>query len=310
MPVASIVIPAFNAADFIERALHSAINQSEQNIEVIVVDDASTDETVALVHKLMQSDRRIRLEQNQVNSGVSRTRNRALDLAQGDWIMVLDADDWITPDRVEVLCSLGTEKDADLVFDNLNLLKGEENTPIGSLLSATSREPAPLDGPDYVANDNPEELGSGVLKPTVRRAFLDQHHIRYRNDLNIGEDFLFAVECFAHGAAAYLEPTQHYNYRIHQGSLSRRQSTEQSDKIVHGSLAARQIAEALNQTDLLQALIKRHRAFEKNARYRTVINPILDHDFAKGVNNAYHDPTILPYLVRRMGIRLIRPKII
>lgn len=310
MVTASIIIPAFNAAGFIERALQSAINQSDPNIEVIVIDDASTDETATVVQQFMCSDRRIRFEQNQVNSGVSQTRNRALDLAQGDWIMVLDSDDWIARDRVEALCSLAKEKNVDLVFDDLALMKGEESTPIGGLLSGTMSVSGPLSGADYVANDRPEGLGFGVLKPTIRRAFLNQNRIRYKNELTIGEDFLFVVECFAHGATAYIEPSQFYKYRIHEGSSSRRQSTDQSDQVLKGSLTAQQITEGLNQPDLLQALIKRHRAFEKNARYRTVINPILDHDFAKGVNNAYRDPMILPYLVKRMGIRLIRQKII
>ncbi|MGB7251711.1 MAG: glycosyltransferase family 2 protein [Phormidesmis sp.] len=92
LPLVSVIIPAYNAARFIERTLHSVLNQSYQNLEILVVDDGSDDETAAIVQALAAVDQRITLLQ-QRNAGVAAARNLAIDNATGEFIAPLDADD-------------------------------------------------------------------------------------------------------------------------------------------------------------------------------------------------------------------------
>ncbi|HUH78182.1 MAG TPA: glycosyltransferase family 2 protein, partial [Devosia sp.] len=95
----SIVIPAFNAAPFIERTLRSASAQTHAAIEILVVDDGSTDETAAVVERLTTTDSRIRLFRKP-NGGVASARNLGLQQARGEWVSFLDADDLWHPAKV------------------------------------------------------------------------------------------------------------------------------------------------------------------------------------------------------------------
>ena len=97
----SIVIPAYNASRWIERTLRSVQGQTVKNIEVIVVDDGSTDETPAIVRRLMEQDPRIYLIQ-QSNGGVAKARNIGIVSARSEFVAPLDADDLWHPQRLEL----------------------------------------------------------------------------------------------------------------------------------------------------------------------------------------------------------------
>ncbi|NJP08247.1 MAG: glycosyltransferase family 2 protein [Leptolyngbyaceae cyanobacterium RU_5_1] len=106
-PLVSVVIPAYNAEDFIERTLRSVLAQTYRNIEVLVVDDGSTDRTAAIVRRIANQDSRVRLLQ-QVNIGVAAARNLAIQHASGEFIAPIDADDIWYPKNLEkqVNCAL------------------------------------------------------------------------------------------------------------------------------------------------------------------------------------------------------------
>ena len=101
MPKVSVITPAYNAEPFLEATVSSVQNQTFSDWEMIIVDDCSTDSTYMLAQRLAKSDARIRVLQNDKNSGVAVTRNRALDAAQGEYIAFLDADDLWLPDKLE-----------------------------------------------------------------------------------------------------------------------------------------------------------------------------------------------------------------
>ena len=92
----SVIIAAYNSEKFIRRCLLSVISQTHQNLEIIVIDDGSTDKTVDIIRSI--NDSRIRLIQRQQNYGISLTRNHGIDIAKGKYIGFIDADDFIDPD--------------------------------------------------------------------------------------------------------------------------------------------------------------------------------------------------------------------
>jgi glycosyltransferase involved in cell wall biosynthesis len=96
----SVVIPAFNAAEYIRETLHSALAQTYQALEVIVVDDGSTDATGSIVEEFVKKDARVQLVR-QCNAGVGAARNTAIRMARGDYIAPLDADDIWFPEKLE-----------------------------------------------------------------------------------------------------------------------------------------------------------------------------------------------------------------
>jgi glycosyltransferase involved in cell wall biosynthesis len=99
-PLASIIVPAYNYAGFVAEAIHSALQQSYSNIEVIVVDDGSTDDTAVVVRALAEKDARI-LYVHQKNQGLSAARNTGIQKAQGEFIVFLDADDYLHPQKIQ-----------------------------------------------------------------------------------------------------------------------------------------------------------------------------------------------------------------
>ena len=112
----SVIMPAYNAAAYIEEAIRLVITQTFTNWELIVIDDGSTDTTCAIVRQLMAEDPRIQLVQNPANMGVAHTRNRGLDLCRGDYVALLDCDDIWLPNKLEAQLSLAAESGADIVY--------------------------------------------------------------------------------------------------------------------------------------------------------------------------------------------------
>lgn len=111
-PTVTVIVAAFNASASIETALRTALDQTGIDLECVVVDDASTDETAALVAAMAAADPRIILLRQPANGGVSAARNVALDAAQGEWLTYLDADDRMRPGALRAMLDAGVATDA------------------------------------------------------------------------------------------------------------------------------------------------------------------------------------------------------
>lgn len=126
-PKVSVIIPAYNAELFIEDAIKSILQQTLKDFELIVIDDASTDGTWAIIKNLAETDARIRIHQNTVNLGITRNRNKGLDLAKGQYIAWQDADDISLPTRLEKQCAyLDSNEDVGIVGGYLELFRDQQ----------------------------------------------------------------------------------------------------------------------------------------------------------------------------------------
>ena len=130
----SIVIAAWNAEGFIARAIDSALAQTRPAIEVIVVDDASTDGTAAVAD--CYADVRVRTLRQSRNGGPSAARNAGFAGARGRWIAVLDADDTMAGDRLARMIARGEAMDAAVVVDNLDVVR--DGAPAETMFPAAS----------------------------------------------------------------------------------------------------------------------------------------------------------------------------
>lgn len=222
-PDVTVVIAAWNAEPFIATAIESALAQEGPAIEVIVANDASSDGTSSLVLALAERDPRLRLVENPVNQGPSAARNRAIAIARGDWIAVLDADDRFLPGRLARLVAFAEAQDADLVFDLI-----QEADPEGHLISETARPalstPECWDLARWIRDNMPGRsgLGTGYLKPLIRRAALQEHGLSYREDLRNSEDYALVAELLACGGSVWVLPEAGYLYTRREGSVSHR----------------------------------------------------------------------------------------
>jgi glycosyltransferase involved in cell wall biosynthesis len=101
-PLVSVVMPSYNRAHYIEQAIQSVLAQTYKNFELIIIDDASTDATASIVAEYAKKDARIRYSKNEVNSGISKSRNNGVTLAHGEYVAMLDSDDvWIDSQKLE-----------------------------------------------------------------------------------------------------------------------------------------------------------------------------------------------------------------
>lgn len=226
----SVVIPAFNAASTIERAITSARVQTEENLEIIVVDDASSDQTPEIVAEAAKSDARVRLLRQPVNAGPAAARNRGIAAAKGDWIALLDADDSYFPERLAKLLSLADRMGADMVADNILLCNADGQTVgVPMIPPALLSQPMELTTAEFIARNvgSPRmpRVSYGFLKPLLRASFLREKRIAYDERNRFAEDFMLYVRCLTNGAHWWLLPETMYCYVITPGSLTEQQSS-------------------------------------------------------------------------------------
>lgn len=122
----SIIIPAYNSEKFIRRCLDSVVNQIYKNIEIIVVDDASTDNTEKIIKEYAEKDNRIRPFYSSENKGVSFSRNIGLKASTGEYIMFVDSDDELTKDAIRRMVDIANKYNSDYV-DSYQIIKYAKN---------------------------------------------------------------------------------------------------------------------------------------------------------------------------------------
>lgn len=123
----SIIMAAYNAERTIESAIRSILSQTYTNWELLVINDCSKDSTAAIVTTLASSDSRIRLLNNETNSGVSVSRKKGMEVATGTWIAVLDSDDMWAPDKLEKQLALAHKTGAELIFTGSSFIDNDGN---------------------------------------------------------------------------------------------------------------------------------------------------------------------------------------
>ena len=128
----SIVMPAYNAAQYIEQSIESVLKQSYTNWELIIVDDCSIDDTYKIVEKLCLNEKRIKLFRMNENSGVAMARNFAISMSRGKYIAFLDSDDLWLPDKLEKQLNLMREKKAVISYTAYRQFSMEK---VGNLVS-------------------------------------------------------------------------------------------------------------------------------------------------------------------------------
>lgn len=233
-PKVSIIMPAFNAAHCVTRAIGSVQAQTEQDLEIIVVDDASSDATVDVVRRLAEQDPRIILLAQKTNRGPSAARNMGIDQARGKWLALLDADDAFKPERVEMLCALAEDNALDAIGDDIVLFDDVAAMEVGAgqFVPAPGLNEISLD--DFLRtatyrvglrealyrDDKPISL----LKLVLRADFVKEHCLQYSDRYRYCEDFLFYYELLRLGARVALLDRPMYVYTEPLGSISRRSS--------------------------------------------------------------------------------------
>lgn len=223
-PRFSVLMAAYNAKEHIEQAISSVLSQTTSDLELIVIDDCSSDGTPDIVDSFAREDPRVRLLRLPRNGGPGHARNAGLRAARGEWIAILDADDHIHPERLERLGDRAHVQAADMVADNLWLCEADSGRPFEPMFAPEQLgRPHVVGIEEFVRNNSPKNVKRkfGLLKPIMRRSFLERNFLSYNEEAYLGEDFLLYMNCLLNGAKFYVIDTAYYYYRISSGSITR-----------------------------------------------------------------------------------------
>ena len=248
-------------------AIASAQQQSERDIEILVIDDASGDGTYERVLGLAAQDPRIKALRAEHNGGPGAARNIGLAHATGEWVALLDSDDRYRPERIATLCEVGERTGADLVADNL-LLCSENEAHVDQVLIPAERlsHNRWLEAVEFVEGNlgdgSRTRHSLGFLKPMIRRGFLERTALRY-DEIRFSEDFLFYLKCLLRGASWFITPAPMYCYTVREASLT--DSVSDADLLYLSAIERRLGDEAARRAPALAAAIRRHRRSVDNS---------------------------------------------
>jgi succinoglycan biosynthesis protein ExoO len=221
---ATIIIPTYQSAATLARAIQSAVDQTMRDIEIIVADDGSTDATWPMIEDWLDREPRLRALRNEHNCGKSAMMNCATSFARGRWIAVLDADDWYHPERLAALVAIGERRNVAMVADNQLLYDAAADTVVGAAWPSADAD-WKLSFDDYLVGANAyDSFNFGMLKPIVRTEFVRASRLAYDERARFSEDYLYLLELFARGGDAAVSDTPYYFYTQPFGAVSHRWS--------------------------------------------------------------------------------------
>jgi succinoglycan biosynthesis protein ExoO len=220
----SVLIATYNSALYVEAAVRSALGQTLAALEVIVVDDCSSDQTMAIIDGLAREDQRVRFDRLPCNRGPAGARNRAIEIAQGEWLAVLDSDDMFEPDRLKKLVAVAEREGADIIVDDLIMFDDEDPSAAAFFLGPHRTTAGWRTLSDYLRSTvmYGKSANLGYLKPVIRSERLRSAGIRYDERLRIAEDDDLIVRMLLGDLTYWLEPIPGYFYRRHPESISHR----------------------------------------------------------------------------------------
>jgi len=307
----SVLIPAFNSAATLSQAASSALRQSLTDIEVLIIDDGSPDDTRAVASALAATDRRVRLIALDHNLGKPHAMNTAMSQARGRWIAVLDADDWYSLDRLANLVEAGERRCVDLVADNQYIYDDGARQVVGTAFP-TVKGSRRLDKSTLVSGSNPyADFDVGMLKPMLRASAIRKAGLRYRENARMSEDFLFLAEFLAAGGEGWLVAQPLYYWRQAFGKLSRQWTSTGQGKWrydflsgARANLEVQQIMQARGDRELGCLLLARARAFRR-LHWLQELNRLRagGASSVRLAGTAIRHPTVWPLVVQRSARR-------
>ncbi|MCD8003264.1 MAG: glycosyltransferase [Clostridia bacterium] len=215
-PLVSIIVPAYNSEKYIGRCIDSILGQEYKNIELIAIDDGSTDKTGQILDEYAASDERVRVFHRE-NAGVSASRNLGLDMARGKYIEFSDSDDWLTSDATKLLVRAAEDKGSDMIIADFYRVMGTRLSVKGDI-----DDERLMDRVEFASFmvENPADYYYGVLwNKLYRRDIIERHKIRMDVMTNWCEDFLFNLEYIRFAETFYSLKSPVYYYVHRRGSL-------------------------------------------------------------------------------------------
>lgn len=216
-PLVTIIVPVYNAAPHLAECIQSILRQRYEPLEILLINDGSEDVSRHICDMYARVNPRITLV-NRPNSGVSATRNFAIERAKGEFLQFVDSDDWIDANATRLLVERMLECKSDMVIAHYCRVDGEKTTVHGFLDEGqvlTQHELA-----RYLMEE-PASFYYGVMwNKLYRRSLIEQHQIRCNEEFGWSEDFLFNLEYIRYAKRFCTLQTPIYYYRKNENSIT------------------------------------------------------------------------------------------
>ncbi|WP_243388122.1 glycosyltransferase family 2 protein [Bacillus kexueae] len=287
----SVIIPTYNVEKYIVSCIQSVLDQTMNDLEIIVVDDCSSDKTLEIVMNLAKQDSRISFYKNDKNSGPSVSRNKGIELAKGEYIAFLDSDDWWDKNRLANMYKEAKRYNADMICDDQLLINDNDTDPWGTIFKNGNiliHKATPFNAEEFIIKD----IG---LKPIFKKEFIDTKKIKFNENLRYGEDYLFFLDCLTNGAKAILLPEAYYYYRAREGSLV----TNQLKLYKQTFETTEDLLKDPSYSSVHDALLIRRKRIKEALKYYMIMQPIKDGEYLSGMIELIKSPqTIFIFLKR------------
>lgn len=235
MPKVSVILPCFNVSKYIERAMNCLQNQTLPDIEIICVDDKSTDNTLELLHKLESQHKNMQVIALAENSGVSVARNTGIDVAMGEYIGFMDPDDYVDADFYEKLYNRAVAESADVCMGNI-----AEHFADGQIKKHTFRV-------ENVIKDKCR-FDYTMWCAIYKRNFIQENKIYCPVGITNGEDTVFCIQSAALANKVVGVTDTYYHYVRYENSAETTYYNEQ--QIMSRIKMALEIAKFINKYDI------------------------------------------------------------
>ncbi len=219
----SVIIPCYNVDKYIEDSIKSVINQTQEDIEIICIDDGSSDNTSTILEKYDKQDARIKLIKKK-NEGVSIARNIGIKEANGEYLMFLDSDDYIDKNMIKDMYHKAKNRDIDIVKCNRYDVYPKYNRKI-------ERKPV-WEKEIFISKENfKDNIYMEILKRNrlcsmcmtmVKSSFIKENNMSFNETLKVDEDAVFSMELFTRAKTFLYIPKPYYFYVKHGKGLSAR----------------------------------------------------------------------------------------
>lgn len=217
----SVIIPLYNSQRFIGKCVQSLLNQTHQNLEIIIVDDASTDQSLKIVQNLAEKDCRVKVFSGEKYSGVSAVRNVGLSNAKGDYVCFVDSDDYVSKYFLQSLLTSLKDTVADVSCVGVARVGENQKKKLNKAFNLAKYKVK-----TYNKKEAMELLFTGRKirmniwnKMFKKELFQGENKITYNEDIYHGEDVAFLYDVFARVEKVSFVPMKYYAYTKRKGSL-------------------------------------------------------------------------------------------
>ncbi|MGL6058973.1 MAG: glycosyltransferase family 2 protein [Culicoidibacterales bacterium] len=211
-PQVSVIIAAYNIEKYIDKCIESIVNQTLRKIEVIVVNDGSTDSTLEIIKGKAGKDNRIKIVDKQ-NAGLIEARKSGLAVAKGEYLLFVDGDDWLELEALDVLYKKATSDNYDIVCYNAYWSFDDYKEKVRTFSDSC--------GKDYLENLFLSQIKPAIWAKFIKKSYIETNEIEFASHISYAEDLATVASLLMHNPKVGFEKANLYNYYQRENSISK-----------------------------------------------------------------------------------------